>query len=1057
MNLFEMEKHHTKTLWLLALLLTFSTVVWAQGTPVTGRVSDEKGELLIGVSVQEKGTTNGTITDTNGQYNLKLTSNNPILIVSYIGYKSQEVKVGKQKVLDVILAEDVSSLDEVVVVAYGHQRKVSVVGAQSSMKIEDIKMPTANLSSAIAGRLPGVVAVQRSGEPGHDDSDLWIRGISTLAGQNSKPLVLVDGVERSFNNIDPEDIESFTVLKDASATAVYGVRGANGVILIKTKPGKVGKPQFSVDYYEGFVTLTKKPEMADAFTYMDAANEAYMDTRGSMLYSPQYIEATKKAHGLLPNDNPLMFNPYLYPNVDWMNELFNDWGHNRRVNVSVRGGVPNATYYVSLSYYNEKGLTRTAEMENYDANIRYDRYNYTANLNLKPTETTTIDLGFNGFLSMGNYPQQSTSDLFASAMEINPVYLPLMMPDGSVPGISTNGDLRNPYADLTRRGYKNEARNQLNSNIRLTQDLDFWKWSKGLTASAMLAFDVHNSRDLKYNKREDTYNFAGTKDENGLWNDDVFDADGNYRYALTYTGHKDLAFDQGASDSRSTYFEASLNYDRSFGLHRIGGLLLYNQKIYRSSSDNLIGSLPYKQQGLAARATYSWNDRYFFEANLGYNGSENFSPEKRFGFFPAFGLGWAISNEAWWESLQETVSYFKVRYTDGLVGTDAVTGRRFMYLDQMASVDGYRFGDQNNGVGGWGFSKYGANVGWSTSRKQDLGVDLKFFKDNLSLTLDIFKEHRKDIFITRRVIPDYSGFVEMPYANLGVVDNKGFEATLEYTQQLGKKCFLTVRGNFSWNEDKIIENDDPRVQYPWMEKRGTNVNGRWGWIAEGLFTSEEEIMDHAKQFGEGHPGQISKVGDIKYKDLNGDGKIDEDDRTRVGRGNRPELTYGLNLNCAWNGFDLSAQFTGGALFDVSLTGTYYNGYDDNTVWTQAFKEGANSPLYLVQNAYTTENPNGTFPRLTLGNQGHGGDNGLASTFWLRNGRYLRLKSAQLGYTFPKKWMSPVGIQNLRIYVEGSNLFTISGLPDGIDPESPGVNNGYYPQQRTIMGGITLTF
>ena len=739
MNLFEMEKHHTKTLWLLALLLTFSTVVWAQGTPVTGRVSDEKGELLIGVSVQEKGTTNGTITDTNGQYNLKLTSNNPILIVSYIGYKSQEVKVGKQKVLDVILAEDVSSLDEVVVVAYGHQRKVSVVGAQSSMKIEDIKMPTANLSSAIAGRLPGVVAVQRSGEPGHDDSDLWIRGISTLAGQNSKPLVLVDGVERSFNNIDPEDIESFTVLKDASATAVYGVRGANGVILIKTKPGKVGKPQFSVDYYEGFVTLTKKPEMADAFTYMDAANEAYMDTRGSMLYSPQYIEATKKAHGLLPNDNPLMFNPYLYPNVDWMNELFNDWGHNRRVNVSVRGGVPNATYYVSLSYYNEKGLTRTAEMENYDANIRYDRYNYTANLNLKPTETTTIDLGFNGFLSMGNYPQQSTSDLFASAMEINPVYLPLMMPDGSVPGISTNGDLRNPYADLTRRGYKNEARNQLNSNIRLTQDLGFWKWSKGLTASAMLAFDVHNSRDLKYNKREDTYNFAGTKDENGLWNDDVFDADGNYRYALTYTGHKDLAFDQGASDSRSTYFEASLNYDRSFGLHRIGGLLLYNQKIYRSSSDNLIGSLPYKQQGLAARATYSWNDRYFFEANLGYNGSENFSPEKRFGFFPAFGLGWAISNEAWWESLQETVSYFKVRYTDGLVGTDAVTGRRFMYLDQMASVDGYRFGDQNNGVGGWGFSKYGANVGWSTSRKQDLGVDLKFFKDNLSLTLDILK------------------------------------------------------------------------------------------------------------------------------------------------------------------------------------------------------------------------------------------------------------------------------------------------------------------------------
>ena len=1042
MNLFEMEKHHTKTLWLLALLLTFSTVVWAQGTPVTGRVSDEKGELLIGVSVQEKGTTNGTITDTNGQYNLKLTSNNPILIVSYIGYKSQEVKVGKQKVLDVILAEDVSSLDEVVVVAYGHQRKVSVVGAQSSMKIEDIKMPTANLSSAIAGRLPGVVAVQRSGEPGHDDSDLWIRGISTLAGQNSKPLVLVDGVERSFNNIDPEDIESFTVLKDASATAVYGVRGANGVILIKTKPGKVGKPQFSVDYYEGFVTLTKKPEMADAFTYMDAANEAYMDTRGSMLYSPQYIEATKKAHGLLPNDNPLMFNPYLYPNVDWMNELFNDWGHNRRVNVSVRGGVPNATYYVSLSYYNEKGLTRTAEMENYDANIRYDRYNYTANLNLKPTETTTIDLGFNGFLSMGNYPQQSTSDLFASAMEINPVYLPLMMPDGSVPGISTNGDLRNPYADLTRRGYKNEARNQLNSN------LGFWKWSKGITASAMLAFDVHNSRDLKYNKREDTYNFAGTKDENGLWNDDVFDADGNYRYALTYTGHKDLAFDQGASDSRSTYFEASLNYDRSFGLHRIGGLLLYNQKIYRSSSDNLIGSLPYKQQGLAARATYSWNDRYFFEANLGYNGSENFSPEKRFGFFPAFGLGWAISNEAWWESLQETVSYFKVRYTDGLVGTDAVTGRRFMYLDQMASVDGYRFGDQNNGVGGWGFSKYGANVGWSTSRKQDLGVDLKFFKDNLSLTLDIFKEHRKDIFITRRVIPDYSGFVEMPYANLGVVDNKGFEATLEYTQQLGKKCFLTVRGNFSWNEDKIIENDDPRVQYPWMEKRGTNVNGRWGWIAEGLFTSEEEIMDHAKQFGEGHPGQISKVGDIKYKDLNGDGVIDDYDKCLIGQGDVPKIYYGFGADLQLGDFSVGALFAGNAKADRCLGGNAMYPFNDGSGITNLFAN--------ITDRWSADNPTNQdvfYPRLHHGNNANQ-NNMKTSTLWHKDVSFLRLKQLTIAYQLPKKLINQTFLKSARIYVMGTNLLTFSKFKLW-DPEMGSSNGQQYPLSKILTLGLTV--
>lgn len=1050
MNLFGMEKHHTRSMWLLAILLAFSTTLCAQGTSVTGRVSDEKGELLIGVSVQEKGTANGTITDTNGQYNLKLSTKNPILVVSYIGYKSQEVKVGKQRVLDVILVEDVSALDEVVVVAFGHQRKVSVVGAQSSMKIEDIKMPTANLSSAIAGRLPGVVAVQRTGEPGHDDSDLWIRGISTLAGQNSKPLVLVDGVERSFNNIDPEDIESFTVLKDASATAVYGVRGANGVILIKTKPGKVGKPQFSVDYYEGFVTLTKKPKMADAFTYMDAANEAYMDTRGSMLYSQQYIDATKKAHGLLPNDNPLMFNPYLYPNVNWMDELFNDWGHNRRVNVSVRGGVPNATYYVSLSYYNEKGLTRTAEMENYDANIRYDRYNYTANLNLKPTETTTIDLGFSGFLSMGNYPQQSTGDLFASAMEINPVYLPLMMPDGSVPGISTNGDLRNPYADLTRRGYKNESRNQLNSNIRLTQDLGFWNWSKGFTATAMLAFDVHNSRDLKYNKREDTYNFAGTKDENGLWNDDVFDEDGNYRYALTYTGHKDLTFDQGASDSRSTYFEASLNYDRSFGLHRVGGLLLYNQKIYRTSSDNLIGSLPYKQQGLAARVTYSWNDRYFFEANAGYNGSENFSPDKRFGFFPAFGFGWAVSNESWWEPLQEAVSYFKIRYTDGLVGTDAVTGRRFMYLDQMAGLDGYRFGDQNNSVGGWGYSKYGANVGWSTSRKQDLGVDLKFMKDNLSLTLDVFKEHRKDIFITRRVIPDYSGFVEMPYANLGVVDNKGFEATMEYTQQLGKKCFLTVRGNFSWNEDEIIENDDPRVQYPWMEKRGTNVNGRWGWIAEGLFTSEEEIMDHAKQFGEGHPGQISKVGDIKYKDLNGDGVIDDYDQCLIGQGDVPKIYYGFGADLQLGDFSIGALFAGNAKVDRCLSGNAIYPFNDGSGITNLYAN--------ITDRWSADNPTNQdvfYPRLHHGNNANQ-NNMKTSTWWQKDVSFLRLKQMTIAYQLPKQVINRTFLKSARIYLMGTNLLTFSKFKMW-DPELNTNNGTSYPNVRTYSVGVNVSF
>lgn len=1050
MNLFG-KQQRLRGLWIVTLLWAFHLVVWAQNSSVTGRVSDENGELLIGVNVQEKGSSNGVITDANGQYKLTLTTKNPVLIVSYIGYKQQEVKVNKQKVVDIVLVEDVAALDEVVVVAYGHQRKVSVVGAQSSMKMAEIKAPTANLSSSIAGRLAGVVAVQRTGEPGHDDSDIWIRGISTFTNQNSKPLVLVDGVERGFNNLDPEDIESFTVLKDASATAVYGVRGANGVILIKTKPGKVGKPQFSADYYESFVTLVKKPDLADAITYMEAANEAYMDTRNQLLYTPQYIEATRKANGLMANDNPTMYNPYLYPAVNWMDELFNDWGHNRRVNMSVRGGVPNATYYVSLTYYNERGLTRTAQMENYDANMRYDRYNYTANLNLKPTTTTTLDLGFSGYLSVGNYPQESTQSLFSSAMSINPVYLPRMMPDGSVPGISANGDFRHPLADLTRRGYTNESRNQLNSNIRLTQDLGFWKWSKGLTASMMLAFDVNNSKDLYYQKREDTYYYAGSKDAaTGLWNDDVFDADGNYRLNRTYQGNKELKYSSGSSESRSTYFEASLNYDRTFGLHRVGGLFIYNQKNYRVGASDLVGSLPYKQQGIAARGTYSWNDRYFFEVNVGYNGSENFSPSKRFGFFPAVGLGWAISNEEFWKPLQKYVSYFKIRYTDGLVGTDAVTGRRFMYLDQMGNQDGYRFGTSNSPVSGWGFSRYGANVGWSTSRKQDLGIDLKFMNDALSVSVDLFKEHRKDIFLSRKTIPDYSGFIEMPYGNLGVVDNKGIEMTLEYNKQLGKKSFLTVRGNFSWNEDKIVEDDSPAVDYPWMETRGTNVNGRWGWIAEGLFTSEEDIMDHAKQFGEAYPGQVSKVGDIKYKDLNGDGVIDDYDRCLIGQGDVPKIYYGFGLDYQYGNFSIGALFSGTAMADRCLSGDAIMPFSDTN--------GISNLYSNITDRWSADDPtnqNVFYPRLHYGSTSNE-NNTKTSTWWQKDVSYLRLKQLTISYNLPKKLLSGTFVNNARIYVMGSNLLTFSKFKLW-DPELNSNNGTSYPNNRTYSIGVNVSF
>ena len=1039
-------------IWLAVVAFISTGMIMSAQTKVSGRVSDDKGELLEGVAVYEKGTTNGFLTDANGQYNLVLTTSNPILVFSLLGYEDQEIEVGKRSIVDAALSLQVSQLDELVVVGYGTQRKISVVGSQASIKTEKIKMPSGSLSAAVAGRLAGVVSVQRSGEPGHDESDIWIRGISTFTDQNTRPLVLVDGVERGFNNIDPEDIESFTVLKDASATAVYGVRGANGVIIIKTKPGRVGKPKFTVDYYESVTSLTKVPELANGYDYMDAANEAYMNSRGVLLFTPQYIEATKKADGLIPNDDPVLYNSYLYPNVNWNKEIFKKFGHNRRAQLSVRGGVPNATYYVSLTYYNETGLTRDTKMENYDANMRYDRYNYTANLNLRPTETTTIDLGFSGYLSEGTYPERSTSDLFASCLQINPVYLPKEMPDGSIPGISAQGDLRNPLADLTRRGYKNEINNQLNSNLRVTQDLGFTEWSKGLSANALLAFDVNNYRKNKYYKREDTYYFVGTKNtETGLWESDVFDEEGNFNISRTYTGGRELNYDRSQSMDRNIYFEASLNYDRTFGKHNVTGLVLYNQNIYAPGSPgDLVGSLDYKQQGIAARATYSYDDRYFLEYNAGYNGSENFSPERRFGFFPAAGIGWAVSNESFWNPIKDFWSFFKIRYTIGQVGADSSTGRRFMYQDQMGSAKGARFGTGNDNVDGWAFKKYGSNVGWSTALKQNLGFDLKFFKDALSLTVEFFKEHRTGIFLARATIPSYAGFVESPFANLGVVDNKGIDMNIEYNRQLGRQTWITLRGNLTWNEDRIIEDDQPAARYPWLETRGTNVLARWGWIAEGLFTSEDEILDHAKQFGEDYPGQISKPGDIKYKDLNGDGTIDDYDRCVIGQGDVPKLYYGFGADIQIGHFSAGVIFSGNAFADRCLSGDGVHPFAD---------QAGLSNLYAnITDRWSAENPTNTnvfYPRLHYSKTDNA-NNTRTSTWWQKDVSFLRLKQVSLSYEVPSKWVEKSFIESANIYLNATNLLTFSKFKLW-DPELNTNNGTAYPNSRVISLGVNFKF
>lgn len=937
------------------------------------------------------------------------------------------------------------------------------------MKSEDVKVPVANLGSAIAGRLAGVVAVQRTGEPGHDDSDIWIRGISTFTNQNTKPLILVDGVERSFSNIDPDDIESFTVLKDASATAVYGVRGANGVIIIKTKPGKAGKPQFSFDYYEGVTRLTQNVHLANAYQYMDAANDAYYNTYGQVKYSPEYIEATKKANGLLTNDDPRLYNKYLYPAVDWMKELFNDWGNNRRGNMSVRGGSPNANYYVSLSLYNETGLTKTDQLEAYNASMTFNRYNFTTNLNVKATDKTAIDIGVQGYVAEGNYPAVSTSDAFAQAMIVSPVAYPTTWPTGEVPGISPNGDSRNPYADITKRGYQNEYQNQINSNIRVTQDLDFWKWSKGLKVFGMFAFDAYNSHTVVNTKRESTYYLTASKDpDTGLWIDDaanpIYDEDGNYVLAKTYTGSSTLSYSKSLGGNRATYFEAGLNYDHLFGgIHRVGALILYNQRVYQTAdASTLIDALPNKTRGLAGRATYSLLDKYFLEVNVGYNGSENFSPENRYGVFPAIGLGWAASNETFWMPIKNIVPYLKVRYTDGLVGSDAIGSRRFGYITIVQDgQNGYTYGTSRTGVTGIAVTDYGSDITWSTSRKQDLGFDIKMLKEHLSLTVDLFKEHRTGIFLQRAAVPGYVGLTQMPWGNLGVVDNKGIELSMEYAQPIKKDMLLTVRGNFTWNKDKIIENDQPEQAYPWLERRGSNVLARWGYVAEGLFTSEEDIQNHARQFGETTAGDISRVGDIKYKDINGDGVIDAYDKVKIGNGDVPNIYYGFGADFQWKNFSIGALFQGTAGADRMLSGTSILPFSGDGGIGNLYNNIENrADKYIAKDENGQEyltNSNVFYPRLAYGGgQSANVNNFQTSTWWLKKVDFLRLKQFTISYQIPKRFVSKASLSNARVYMMGSNLFTWSSFKLW-DPELNTSNGSIYPNVTTYSVGLNFSF
>lgn len=1039
---------------------------FAAPTKVSGRVQDTNGELLIGVTITEKGTDNRAVTDVNGYYTITCTTDAPTLVAQYVGFEVLEQKV-TGTVLDFILHEQVSSVDEVVVTGYTTQKKISVLGAQSTLKMEHIKAPVGNLSSVLAGRVPGIVSVQRTGIPGQDDSDIWIRGISTMTNRNEGPLVLVDGIERDFNNLDPEDIESVTVLKDAASTAVYGVRGGNGVIIITTKPGVVSKPQFSVDVYSGITQLTKLPELADGITYMEAANEAYRNTRGTSYYSDAYILRTKVANGLptpeisaderaaLLADRTV--NKYLYPNVDWFDELYKNMGWNTRANVNIRGGAPNASYYVSLSYYKEKGLTKTDPLQDYSTEIDYDRYNFLTNVNLRPTKMTTIDVGVSGWISSGNYPAQDFSTIYTKAMTTNPVIFPKVYPNGANPGYSPdNRDMDSPWVTLTRRGYDTQHETQINTNLKITQDLGYFNWSKGLKARALIAFDVKSTQSIQYTVDESTWKPTAVLDPTtGIWLDDanLYDADGNLLLTEQFKGNSSMSVKSDKWVYRTFYFEAALDYRRTFAKkHNVSGLVLFNLRNYTDANNgSLFDTLPYKQQSLSMRATYDYDNRYFIEGNLGYTGSENFEPGKRFGWFPAYAIGWVPSNEKFWKPLSKYISFLKIRYSDGTVGNDS-SGSRFAYFTQIGEAD------REYTTYWWSgkvlaYSNYGYEAQWSKVRKQDLGIDINFLNDDLSFTFELFKERRTNIFVTRNNVPLLAGFAQSISANMGIVENKGYEIQFQYNHQFGKDWFVSLHGNMTWNKDKIIENAQATPAYPWLDQRGHNVLSSLGYIAEGLYTSEEQIKErNITQFGETYPGELVKPGDIMYKDLNGDGHIDSYDQCYISRGDVPAYYYGFGGDLRWKNFGLGFLFQGVADAERQLQGSGIRPFTNSS--------GGGTLFANITDRWSADDPTNTdvfYPRLAWGSADPSNINNFqTSTWWLRDVSFLRLKNITISYYFPKSWTRNGIIKGGRIYLQGQNVLTFSDF-DLWDPELNTDNGTSYPNVRTFSIGVNFNF
>ncbi|MEJ2881417.1 SusC/RagA family TonB-linked outer membrane protein [Pedobacter sp. GR22-6] len=1010
---------------------------------VTGQVNDAGG-ALPGTTITLKFSKKAVQADVNGKFSIKVPANGT-LVFTMIGFKSKEVEIKGESSINVTLEPENDQLNEVAIVAFGTQKKSSMISAITTINPKDLKVPSSNLTTALAGKLAGVIAYQRSGEPGQDNASFFIRGVTTF-GYKKDPLILIDGIEVTSTDLarmQPDDIASFSIMKDATATSLYGARGANGVILITTKSGEEGKAKIQVRFENSTSANTRNVEFADPITYMKLANEAVLTRNplGVLPYSQNKIDQTT-----------LGANPYVYPANNWQDMLLKDQTNNQRMNFSTNGGGKIARYYIAGTFNNDNGLLKVDQRNNFNSNINLKSYQLRSNININMTKTTEVIVRLSGSFDDYTGPIDGGSGLYTKIMRSNPVLFPAYFPTEQMPktnhilfGNSSNGLLINPYADLVK-GYRDYSRSLMNAQFELKQDLAFL--TPGLSARGMFNTSRYSYFDLTRNYNPFYYSASGYNNLNDTYALSLLNEGAATEYLNYSEGTKDI--------NTTTYMEAAVNYNKQIAkMHDLTGLLVYQRREQLfANNGTLQKSLPYRNQGVSGRFTYGYDNRYLAEVNFGYNGSERFYKTERYGFFPAVGIGWQVSNEKFWKPISLVVTKLRLKATYGLVGNDAIGSAddRFFYLSEVNMSDGNkggRFGEQfsytKNGIT---INRYdNAFITWERAKKFNFGTELTLFKD-FNLQMDIFSETRNNILMERAAVPSTMGLAAAIKANTGKARANGVDISADYNKNFNSSLWLRLHGNFTYAHSEFLQFEEPQYKERYLSRIGQSLSQSFGLIAERLFIDEYDVANSPKQtYG------AYGAGDIKYRDVNGDGQITNLDRVPIGLPTDPEIIYGFGFSSGFKSFDFSVFFQGSARssfwINTAATAPFipFNYSGESLGGTQ------NGLLAAYADDHWSEDDRNLFalwPRLS---DTYHNNNFQTNTWFMRSGSFLRLKSAELGYSIPKSILNRVKLGSARFYLSGTNLLSFSGFKLW-DIEMGGNGLGY-PVQRVYNVGLQI--